>query len=203
MFDLALELQEREGCLVGWFEYDSELFEVETIARIVGHFQTLLEGAVKDPDRRVSELALLTESERHRLLIDFNATVRPVPETTLPVLFEAQAARTPEAIAVICGTKSLSYAELNERANRLAHYLRSLGVGPEVLVGTYFERSTEMVVGLLGVLKAGRLRPARPRHSPTTAGIHAPRRPGEGPSDTTTIAVPPSRPRRPGRRPRK
>ena len=85
MFDLALELQEREGCLVGSFEYDSELFEVETIARMVGHFQTLLEGAVKDPDRRVSEFALLTESERHRLLIDFNATVRPVPETTLPV----------------------------------------------------------------------------------------------------------------------
>ena len=155
MFDLTLELQERQGCLVGWFEYDSELFEVETIARMAGHFQTLLEGAIKDPERRVSELPLLTASERHRLLIEFNATVRPVPETTLPELFEGQAARTPEAIAVICGTKSLSYAELNARANRLAHHLRSLGVGPEVRVGTYLERSTEMVVGLLGVLKAG------------------------------------------------
>jgi len=154
-FDLTLELQEQKGRLVGWLEYHNELFEVETIARMVGHFQTLLDGAVRDPDRRLSELPLLTEAERRRLLIEFNATARPLPEATLPALFEVQAARTPEAVALICGAESLSYAELNARANRLAHHLIGLGVGPETIVGICLERSAEMVVGILGILKAG------------------------------------------------
>ena len=154
-FDLTLELQERKGRLVGWFEYDNELFEVETIARMAGHFQTLLEGAVKDPDRRVSELPLLAEAERHSLLIEFNATARPVPEATLPALFEVQVARTPEAVALICEGRELSYGELNARANRLAHHLIGLGVGPECLVGVCLDRSFDMVVALLGILKAG------------------------------------------------
>jgi amino acid adenylation domain-containing protein len=154
-FDLTLELQERKGRLVGWFEYDNQLFEAETIARMAGHFQTLLEGAVKDPNRRVFELPLLTDAERHRQLIEFNATARPVPEATLPQLFEAQAARTPEAVAVICEGRELSYGELNARANQLAHHLVGLGVGPECLVGICLERSFDMVVGILAILKAG------------------------------------------------
>ena len=155
LFDLSVELQERDGRLVGWIQYDNDLFEGQTIARMAGHFRTLLEGAVEGPDRRVSDLPLLTEAERHRLLIEFNATARPVPEATLPALFEVQAARTPEAVALVCGGESLSYAELNARANRLARYLIRLGVGREALVGVCLERSFDMVVGLLSILKAG------------------------------------------------
>src|SRR5262249_28927060 len=118
-------------------------------------FQTLLEGAVKDPDCRVSELLLLTEAERHRLVIGFNATARPVPEATLPTLFEAQVARAPEAVAVICDGRELSAGELNAGANRLAHHLCGLGGGPEALVGVCRERSFDMVVSLLAILKAG------------------------------------------------
>ena len=114
-FDLSIELLERDGRLVGWFEYDNGLFEEETIARMAGHFQTLLEGAVNDPDRRVSELRLLTEAERHRLLVELNATAQPVARATLPALFEIQAARTPEAVAVLCGEEAISYVELNAR----------------------------------------------------------------------------------------
>src|SRR5580704_10167799 len=97
----------------------------------------------------------LSPGERRQLLEEFNDTTHAVPETTLPVLFEAQAARTPEAVAVVCGAESLSYAELNARANALAHHLIGRGVGPEALVGICLERSLEMVVALLATLKAG------------------------------------------------
>ena len=154
-FDLSLQFLEREGRLEGWFEYNDELFAVETIALMAGHFRVLLEAAVRGPDRRVSELPLMTDEERRGLLIGFNATVRPMPEATLPALFEAQVARDPRAVAVVCDAEALSYGELNARANRLARHLIGLGVGPEVLVGICLERSVEMVVGILAILKAG------------------------------------------------
>jgi hypothetical protein len=186
--DLSLEFQERGGRLEGWFEYNDELFTVETIARMAGHFRVLLEAAVRDPDRRVSELPLMTDAERRELLVGFNATACPVPEATLPVLFEAQAARTPEAVALICGAESLSYGELNARANRLAHHLIGLGVGPEDLVGVCLERSAETVVALLAILKAGAA------YLPLGAArLHAPRHPGGRPPDATVLAAPPPR----------
>src|SRR5262249_43030268 len=120
------------------------------------HFEVLLEGIAADPSRRLSELPLLTEPERRRLLVDWNATDTDFPrDTCAHHLFEAQARRTPDAPAVRFGKGQLTYRELNERANWLAHFLRRRGVGPEFLVGVALERSLEMAVALLGILKAG------------------------------------------------
>src|SRR5262249_7982371 len=131
-------------------------FEVATISRMVGHFQTLLAGTVADPEQRLSDLPFLTEEERRQLLVEWNATQADYPrDQCIHQLFEAQGERTPEATAVIFEEEQLTYRELNRRANQLAHHLRALGVGPEVLVGICMERSVEMVVGLLGILKAG------------------------------------------------
>jgi non-ribosomal peptide synthetase component F len=121
-------------------------------------------------------LALLGDpspQERHQLLKEFNDTARPLPEATLPELFEAQVARTPEATALIFGEESLTYQELNERANALAHHLIGLGVGPESLVGIALERSIEIVVALLGILKAGGGIPATGPRLPAGAGLYA------------------------------
>jgi len=154
--DLTLYVVETEdGGLRGLLEYNTDLFEEATIARMAEHFRTLLEGIAADPDRRLSALPLLTEVERRQLLVDWNSTVAPLPEATLPALVAAQAARTPDAVAVVCADEELTYAALEGRADRLARRLRELGVGPDVLVGLYTERSLAMVVGLLGILKAG------------------------------------------------
>ena len=167
-FDLTLSIREDEADLPGSVEYDPDLFDAATIARMLGHFQTLLEGIVAHPDERISRLPLLTEAERHQLVVAWNDTRADYPrEACLPELFEAQVARTPDAVAVVAGDERVSYGELNRRANQLAHRLRRLGVGPDALVGICAERSVAMVVGLLGVLKAGGayvpLDPAHPR----------------------------------------
>jgi non-ribosomal peptide synthetase component F len=155
-FDLTLSLTETERGLRGSLEYDTELFDSATIRRMLGHYQRLLEGMVVDADRSISALELLTEAEREQLLVEWNDTRADYPEgLCIHELFEAQVERTPDAIAVVFEGEELTYGELNRRANRLAHYLRRLGVGPEVLVGICVERSLEMVVGLLGILKAG------------------------------------------------
>ena len=155
-FDLSLSFTELDGELHGVIEYSTDLFEAGTIARLVSHLETLLAGIVIDPGQRLADLPLLTEAERQRLLVEWNATGRPY-RTDIPVhvLIAQQAARTPRAAAVVVGDQPLSYGELNAQANRLAHYLRSRGVGPEVLVGVCMERSPALVVGLLAVLKAG------------------------------------------------
>jgi amino acid adenylation domain-containing protein len=142
--------------LGGKVEYSTELFEAATIERLLGHLRMLLEGAVGDPDRCVWELPLLTSPERRRLVIDYNATASAFADAVgFHRLVEAQVDRTPEAVAVICGERELSYRELDLAANGMAHRLRELGVGPEVLVGVCLERSPELVVALLAVLKAG------------------------------------------------
>ena len=123
---------------------------------MLGHLQVMLEGVVADRDRRIAELPLLTDQERHQILTEWNATEREYPrDRCLHQLFEEQAARTPAAVAVVYEGEQLTYQQLNVRANQLAHYLRKLGVGPEVMVGICLERSVEMVVALLGILKAG------------------------------------------------
>ena len=116
----------------------------------------LLHGIVADPDRRVSELPILTEAEEHQLLIEWNDTKKDYPkDKCIHQLFEEQVEKTPDAIAVVFEDQQLTYRELNTRANQLAHYLHKQGVGPESLVGICVERSLEIVVGLLGILKAG------------------------------------------------
>jgi len=115
---------------------------------MAGHYQRILEGIVDNPDRRMSELPLLTEAERHTLLVEWNDTATDYPrDKCIHELFEEQVQRAPDAIAVIFEDKHLTYQELNSRANQLAHYLRKHGVGPEVLVGICVERSLEMIIG--------------------------------------------------------
>jgi amino acid adenylation domain-containing protein len=154
--DISLIFTDQPEGLIGRFEYNTDLFDEPTIARMVGHLQTLLEGTVNDSEQLLSELPLLTEAERHQLLIEWNATQSTYPqEQFIPQLFEAQVERTPDVVALVFEGLELTYRELNERANQLAHHLQFLGVGPEVLVGMYLQRSVEMIVGLLAVLKAG------------------------------------------------
>jgi len=169
-FDLMLFLENTATGLIGQWEYNSDLFDATTIARMAQHFQTLLEGIVTNPQQKVSSLPLLTEQERHQLLWEWNNTTKEYPQDKcIHQLFEEQVEREPDAIAVVFEGEQLTYRELNQRANQLAHYLRSLGVGPEVLVGICVERSLEMVVSLLGILKAGGaylpLDPALPQES--------------------------------------
>ncbi|WP_213781845.1 amino acid adenylation domain-containing protein, partial [Caballeronia sp. dw_276] len=171
-YDLTLNVEEVGEGLEASFEYDTDLFDRETVERIASRFVRLLEAIVARPDSPVGDLAMMPEAERRLLLEDWSATPTPTasPQAQAPTVharFEAQAARTPEAIALVCGDERLSYGELDARANRLAHHLRTLGVGPDVLVGICVERSIAMIVGLLGILKAGGayvpLDPAYPR----------------------------------------
>ena len=156
MFDLTLSLVETADGLAGYLEYSTDLFEATTAGRMLGHFRTLLEGIVADPRGRLSGLPLLTEGERHQLLVEWNATASAYPrDACLHHLFEGQVERSPDAVAAVCGDETLTYRELNRRANRLAHSLRGRGVGPDVLVAVCMERSLEMLVGLIGTLKAG------------------------------------------------
>jgi amino acid adenylation domain-containing protein len=155
-FDLTLSIWETAEGLAGALEYATDLFDAATMARMAGHLQALLEGAVADPGARVSDLPLLTEPERCRLLVEWNDTKAAYPQDhCIHELFEAQVETTPEATALIFEGQSLGYRELDARANRLAHRLIALGAGPGALVGLALERSPEMVVGLLGILKAG------------------------------------------------
>jgi len=155
-FDLTLFLEETDRGLTATWEYSTNLFQPSTIARMHGHFQILLEGIIANTDTRISELPLLSDRDRHQLLIEWNNTQVDYPkDSTIHQLFEAQVERTPDAIAVVFEDQKLTYRELNERANQVAHYLQKLGVKPEVLVGICTERSLDMIVGLLGILKAG------------------------------------------------
>ena len=155
-FDLSVGLRDDVTGLTGSVEYRTDLFDLATIERMVGHFQNLLQGIVTNPDQALSELPLLTESEKHQLLEEWNDTKTDYPkDKCVHELFESQVERTPDAIAVVFEDQQLSYRELNNRANQLAHYLRKHGVGPDELVGICVARSIETVIGLLGILKAG------------------------------------------------
>ncbi|QSV52967.1 MAG: amino acid adenylation domain-containing protein [Dolichospermum sp. UKL201] len=155
-FDLSLSMWQTQKGLIGSWEYNSDIFAADTITRMISHFQTLLAAIVKDPQQKIGELPLLTESERHQLLVEWNDTQADYPvDKCIHQLFEEQVERTPDAVAVVFEAKQLTYNELNTRANQLAQYLQSLGVGADVLVGICVERSLEMVIGLLGILKAG------------------------------------------------
>ncbi len=155
-FDLMFSLEESEQGLEGVCEYSTELFDEATVRRLLGHFETLLQGVADNPDERISHLPVLPPAERRQLLDEWNATAEPFPsDVCVHELFAQQAEHTPDAVAVIFEATQLNYRELNERANKLAHRLRTLGVGPEQVVAVMLERSTEMIVGLLAILKAG------------------------------------------------
>ncbi|MCZ8026599.1 MAG: amino acid adenylation domain-containing protein, partial [Microcystis sp. LE19-10.1B] len=155
-FDLTLAMVNTDDGLKGVWEYNTDLFESSTIERLSGHFLNLLGGIAANPQARISQLPLLTESETNQLLIEWNNTQVDYPEyKCIHQLFEEQVKRTPDAVAVVCSQQQLTYNELNCRANQLAHYLRKLGVKPDELVGICLERSLDMIVGLLGILKAG------------------------------------------------
>ncbi|NMF64891.1 non-ribosomal peptide synthetase [Brasilonema octagenarum] len=155
-FDLTLMMALVDETLSASWQYNTDLFDAATIARIAGHFQTLLEGIVADSQQHICFLPLLTELEQQQLLVEWNATqVNYAHATCLHQQFEAQVQQTPDAVAVVFEQEQLTYTELNQRANQLAHHLQTLGVEPEVLVGIYLERSPEMVVSILATLKAG------------------------------------------------
>ena len=155
-FELTLDIKETPEGIKGGIEYNTDLFDATTIARMLGHFQTLLEGIVANPEQHISNLPLLTAAEQHQLLIEWNNTQTDYPKNTcIHQLFEAQTERTPNAIAVIFENQQLTYQQLNHRANQLAHYLISLGIKPEMPVGICVERSLNLIVGILGILKAG------------------------------------------------
>ena len=155
-FDVTLSLVDDGQELSGTLEYNTDLYEAATMERLAANFKTLLDGVVANQARRVSELPLLTTMEETRIITEWNQTVKTYDkESCIHQLFEAQVERTPESVALVFADERVTYAELNRRANQLAHHLRSLGVGAETLVGICVERSVEMVVGLLGILKAG------------------------------------------------
>ncbi|HEY9401515.1 MAG TPA: amino acid adenylation domain-containing protein, partial [Pyrinomonadaceae bacterium] len=156
-FDLTLLMAELDGGLAASLQFNTDLFDASTIERLATHFQNLLSGIVADPAQTVARFSMLSEAEERQTLFDWNATGADYPlDVCLHQLFEAQAARTPDAVAVVFEDEQLSYRELERRANKLAHYLRAArGVGIDHLVGVYLERSVEMVVVLLGTLKAG------------------------------------------------
>ena len=167
IFDLAVNLWEGPEGLGGHIEYSTDLFEAATIERLANHFRVLLKGIVARPEERLSQLPLLTEGEKRQLLVEWNATDADYPARCVHELFAEQAQRTPGAVAVVAGGKTLHYAELERRSNQLAQRLRLLGVEHQTLVAVCVERGLHMVVGLLAVLKAGGayvpLDPAYPR----------------------------------------
>ena len=154
-FDLILVMREQVQGLGAVFDYNADLFDFSTASRMMDHFQMLLEGIVADPDRHVLDLPLLTAVEQQQLK-EWNTTQSEYPQNVcIHELFEAQVLQTPETIAIVAGDRQFTYRELNRQANQLAHYLQSLGVKPETVVGLCLPRSPEAIIALLGILKAG------------------------------------------------
>ena len=155
-FDLSFSLWETSDGLAGTLVYSLRLFNEDRMHDLAAHFVRLLEASVMDPELAIGKIPMLSERERNRIVVEWNAATAPDPEErTLHGLFERAAAAAPQATAVVCGDTSLTYGDLNERANHVAYYLRGLGVQPGELVGVLMHRSTDLIVGLLGILKAG------------------------------------------------
>jgi hypothetical protein len=155
-FDLSFTMREEHGGLSIFAAYRSDLFRPGMIQRMLKHFRILLEGMVAEPDLPIAQLPVLTAAERHQLLVEWNDTARDYPvDLGVHERFERQARQTPHALALIDGPRQWTYGELDERVNRLAHYLRARGIGPDKVVAVRLNRSAELIVGLLGVLKAG------------------------------------------------
>ncbi|MGH3634907.1 MAG: non-ribosomal peptide synthetase, partial [Mycobacterium sp.] len=171
-FDLLMQMGQQDGVLAGALQYNTDLFDAATIERMAGNFATVLDGIATDPDRRVSHLPLLTADERRGLATRNQTRVDYAAPACLHEMVAATAARIPDAVAVTFDDRELTYAELDRRANGLAQRLQRLGVGPDVIVPVLLDRSDDLVVALLGVLKAGGaflpLDPAQPTHRMAT-----------------------------------
>jgi amino acid adenylation domain-containing protein len=155
-YDLTLKIVHQGDSINCIFNYNTDLFDAAAIARLIGHFQTLLNSLLANPEEQIGLLPLLTADEKQRMLVEWNATAAPYPkDQCLHELFETQASRTPQAMALDFLGRQLTYQELDVAANQLAHYLTNLGVGPEIPVGICLESSIEMMIGILGILKAG------------------------------------------------
>ncbi|RCJ23045.1 non-ribosomal peptide synthetase [Nostoc sp. ATCC 43529] len=155
-FDLSLVMQEKECALYGELEYNTNLFNADTICRMVEHLQILLTGIVANPEQRLGDLPILTPAEQQQLLVSWNHTQADYPQNIcIHQLFAAQVEQTPNAVAVVFADRQLTYQELNQQADVLAYYLKQLGVKPEVIVGICLEKSLEMIIGILAILKAG------------------------------------------------
>jgi non-ribosomal peptide synthetase component F len=155
-FDLTLSVQNLNGGLVFDFEYNTDLFEASTIERMTQRLERLLEEVTKNPQTPLSQIGVVGEAERKQLLVEWNRTEARYPQkSSIHQAFEEQVEKTPEATAVTCGVETLSYAQLNGRANQVAHFLREQGISLESTVGICVERSLTMLVGILGILKAG------------------------------------------------
>ena len=155
-FDLTLIVNETDQSFRVLFEYNTGLFNQDTIIRMLGHFKTLLESIADDPDNSISTLPILTKVEQDQMLFEWNSTKTDfLHNKCIHQLFEMQVEKSPDTVAVVYEDDQLTYRELNEQSNQLAHYLRKQGVGPDVLVGICIERSIELIVSLLGILKAG------------------------------------------------
>ncbi len=164
-FDLTLFMHEQGQELVATIEYNTDLFDADAIARMLGQLETLLAGIVANCDRSIAELPLLTAAEQHQMLVEWNNTQQEYPDVCIHQLFEQQVELTPDAVALVFGQQRLTYRQLNDRANQLAQYLQTLGVKPEVVVGICVERSVEMIVGLLAILKVdGAYLPLDPKY---------------------------------------
>jgi amino acid adenylation domain-containing protein len=155
VLDLTMTLLDGRDGVRGYLTYNTNHFKAETVRRIPGHFRTVLEGIIANPEVRISELPLLTRPEREQLIVEWNNNRRAATNICLHELIEAQVERTPDAIALVSESESLTYRELNRRANRLGYRLRELGVRAEVIVGIFAESSIETVVGVVATLKAG------------------------------------------------
>jgi len=154
-FDMALSMEEAEDTLGGFINYNTDLFDAATIEQMIGHFETLLAAIVADPDLRLSQLPLLTPAEEEKIA-SWERPTDPLPSVpSIVESFELQVAQQPDAVALVFGEREMTYKELDGWANQVAHRLIRFGVGPEKVVGLYFERSLKMIVGLLAVLKAG------------------------------------------------
>jgi surfactin family lipopeptide synthetase A len=165
--DLVIVVDDRGGEIFGPITYNTDLFEASTVQRMIGHWQTLLKSACEHPEKRISELALLTDVERHQILIEWNDTEKPKKQKLVHEVIEEQAAKSEKTNAVECGSARLTYAELSTRSRKLAETLKTMGVGPDTPVAICVERSVEMIVGIMGVLQAaGAYVPLDPTYPP-------------------------------------
>ncbi len=155
-FDLTLDIVEHEDTLVCLFESNADLFNADTIARMAGHFENVLESITANAEQKISEVQLLSETERRQLLYEWNDTTAAGRDaSSIQEMFERQVEQTPDSVALVSDGRELTYRELNERANQLAHYLRERGVGPDTMVAMCLHRSAQLIVALMGILKAG------------------------------------------------
>ena len=155
-FDITLELSEESGVLYGDLEYATDLFEEATIEQMMAHYQQVIRNAIEQPEQAVGNLSMLTANDQRQLLQEFNATDADLPlNDCIHSLFERQVQQAGDSVALVCGEQRLTYAELNARSNRLAHYLLGRGVTPETLVGVCLGREADLVVALMAILKAG------------------------------------------------